>query len=109
MPVGTAQEIMVFCTRDNGFLLKEGKFLLLTRKNFFAMKVEQERVAPSLETFKARLYRALSNPDHGRGVGLDELERFLPTQNIQHFSLFLFTRHQVDPLSCTISPTGKAD
>jgi len=46
--------------------------------------------APSLETFKAGLDGALNNqpglvediPDYCRGVGLDGLQRFLPTQTI---------------------------
>ncbi|KFV08920.1 hypothetical protein N340_02759, partial [Tauraco erythrolophus] len=53
----------------NGFKLKEGRFGLGIRKNFFTMRVVKHwnrllRVvvdAPSLETFKVRLDRALSN------------------------------------------------
>ncbi|KFR07244.1 hypothetical protein Y956_16632, partial [Nipponia nippon] len=53
----------------NSFKLKEGRFRLDIRKKFFTMRVVKhwnrlcrEVVdAPSLETFKARLDRALSN------------------------------------------------
>jgi len=55
--------------RGNYFKLKEGKFSLDIRKNFFTMRVVKhwnklptEVVgAPSLETFKARLHKALCN------------------------------------------------
>ena len=57
-------------TRDNGFNLKEGRFRLNIRKNFFFVMgvlrhwhgLPREVVdSPSLETFKLRLDRALSN------------------------------------------------
>jgi len=56
-------------TRSNSFKLRESRFRLDISKKFFTMRVvkhwhrfpREAGDAPSLETFKARLDRALSN------------------------------------------------
>ena len=56
-------------TKGNGFKLKEGRFRLDIRKKFFSVRVvrhcnmfpREAADVPSLEGFKARLDRALSN------------------------------------------------
>ena len=76
-------------TGGNGFKIKEGGFRLDIRKKFFVTRVmkhwnslpEEVVGAASLETFKARLYKCLSEqPDlvrdvsaHCRGLGVDDL------------------------------------
>jgi len=56
-------------TMGDGFRLKEGRFRLIIRKNFFTMRVVKYRNrfprqvidAPPLEPFEVRLDEALSN------------------------------------------------
>jgi len=56
-------------TRGNGFKLREGRFTLDIRKNYFTVRLVRHRHrlpkevvdASSLETFKIRLDRTLSN------------------------------------------------
>jgi len=55
--------------RGNGFKLKESRFRLDISQKFFTVRVvkhwnrfsKEMMDAPSLETFKVRLYKALSN------------------------------------------------
>ena len=73
-------------TRGNDFKLKEGRFRLDRRKNFFTRRLvgHWHRLprgvvdAPSLEVFKARLDGALSSLEgvsaHGRGIELWSLK-----------------------------------
>jgi len=75
-------------SRSNRFTLREGRFRLDTGKKFFTVRVvkhwhrlpREVGEFPSLETFKARLDRALSNLVWlkmslltAQGVGLDDL------------------------------------
>jgi len=64
-------------TRENGFKLKEGRFILDIRKKFFMMRVvrpwprlpREVGNAPSLETFKVRLDGALKQPEEKAARG----------------------------------------
>jgi len=75
-------------TRGNGCRCREGRFRLDIRKKFFTLRVvkpwhrlpREVGDAPSLETFKIRLDRAVSNPIQLKmslliagGLGLDGL------------------------------------
>lgn len=85
--------------RDDGFKLKEGRFLLDIKKKFFTMRVERhwnglpkdDVEVPSLETFTARLDGALATQVEwkvsllkARDLG-QMIFRTLPTQTILRF------------------------
>jgi len=79
-------------TRGNGHKLKQRKFHLNTRKNFFPLRVTEpwprlprEAVeSPSLEIFKTHLDAVLCSLVWvtllGQGVGLGDPQRSLPNQ-----------------------------
>lgn len=85
-------------TRGSDLKLKEHRSTLDKRENFFMKLVKSYSRLPrevvdalSMEIIKATLDRA-EQPDlvedipaHCRGVGLDDIERFLPTQTILQF------------------------
>lgn len=85
--------------RDDGFKLKEGRFLLDIKKKFFTMRVERhwnglpkdDVDVPSLKTFTARLDGALATQVEwkvsllkARDLG-QMIFRTLPTQTILRF------------------------
>ena len=81
-------------TRGNGHKMKERKFRLNTRKNFFTLRVTEpwHRLprdaveSPSLEIFKTRLDKVLCSllwvTLLWQGVGLGDPQRSLPTPTI---------------------------
>jgi len=81
-------------TRGNGHKLKQRKFQLKMRKNFFPLRMTEhwprlprEAVeSPSLEIFKTHLDAVLCSRLWvtllGQGVGLDDPQRSLPTPDI---------------------------
>jgi len=76
-------------TRGNGHKLKQKKFHLNMRKNFFTLRVTEHRNRlprgvvefPSLEMFKTHPDKVLAaccmRPYFGRRVGLEDLQRSL--------------------------------
>jgi len=81
-------------TRGNGHKLKQSKFQLNMRKNFFTLRMTEHwnRLprgaveSPSLEIFKIRLDKVLCSllwvTLLWQGVGLGDPQRVLPTPNI---------------------------
>ena len=94
-------------TRGNGHKLKQRKFQLNVKKNFFPLRVMEpwprlprEVVeSPSLETFKTRLDKVLWSllwvTLLWQGGGLDDPQRSLPTPTILWFCKCPFTAAEV--------------